>query len=91
MDGDHARGIGVESPRSIIGRRSRGGQVLKSKGVIQELIPLGRNKGAHSEQTSRTGEFQTRWSVVEGRRGRRMLRVRSSGNSLLVAAAGLGA
>ena len=53
---------------------------------MQELIPLGRNSGAHLEDLARSGEFQTRWSVVEGRRGRRMLRGGSSRSSLLMTA-----
>ena len=67
VDEDHAIGTRAESPRYITGRGSGGGQVAKSKGVTQELTPLGRNMGAHSEEMSRSGEFQARRSVVGGR------------------------
>ena len=69
VDGDHVTGIGAETPRSINGRGLGGGQVEESRGVMQELTMLGRNSGAHSEETARTGEFQAKRSVVGGRRG----------------------
>ena len=64
--------------------------MAESRGHMQELILLGRNSGAHSKDLAKAGEIQTRWSVVGGRRDGRMLRGRSSGNSLLVATAILG-
>ena len=55
---------------------------------MQELTLLGRNSRAHSKESTRTGEFQARRSVVRGWRGRRMLRGGSSSSSLLVATTG---
>ena len=55
---------------------------------MQELTLLGRNRGAHSEETSTSGEFQTRWSVVGGQRGGQMSRGGRSGSSLPIAAEG---
>ena len=88
MDENHTTRTRAESPRSIIGRGSRGGQVAESKGVMQELTPLGRKRRAHSEETSRTRKFQARQSVVGGWSGGRILRGGSSSSSLPVAGAG---
>ena len=88
VDKDHVTGTRGESLGSITGRRSGGRQVAKSEGIMQELTLLGRNRGAHSEEISRTREFQVMRSVVGGQRGRRMLRGGSSGSSLPVAAVG---
>ena len=88
VDGEHAIGTGAESPRSITSRGSGGGPVAKSRKLMQELTPFGKNRGAHSKKTSRTGEFQARRSVVGGRKGGRMLRGGGSSSSLPMAIAG---
>ena len=78
-------GAGAETPTSIIGGGSGGRQVAESRGVMQELILLGRNNGAHLEDLAWIGEFQGRRSVV---RDGCMLRGRSSGSPLPVAMTG---
>ena len=63
-------GAGTETPRCIIGGGSGSRLVAESRRTMQELILLGRNSGAHSEDLARIGEFQVRQSVVEGAEGR---------------------
>ena len=78
----------IETPISITGGGSRSGHVVDSRGAMQELIPLGRSSAAHLEDFVRPRELQGGWSVVGRRRGGRIMRGRSFGSSMLVAAAG---
>ena len=56
---------------------------------MRELIPLGRSSAANPEDFARLGELQAGRSVVGGgRRGGRIVRGRSFGSTMLVAAAG---
>ena len=54
---------------------------------MRELIPLG-SSATNPEDFARPGELQARQSVVGGQRGRRIVRGRSSGSTMPVAAAG---
>ena len=62
--------------------------MVDSRGPMRELIPLGRSIAANSKDFARPGELQAGRSVVEGRRGGRIERGRSSGNTMPVPAAG---
>ena len=55
---------------------------------MQELIPLGRSSAANLEDFARPGEPQGGRNVVGGRRGGRIMRGRSFGSTMPVAAAG---
>ena len=79
---------GIEAPITITGRGSRSKHVVDSRGAMWELILLGRSSAANPEDFSWAGEPQTGRSVVGGRRGGRIVRGRSSGSTMLVAAAG---
>ena len=79
----------TETPISIIGGGLGSGHVVDSKRAMRELIPLGRSSAAHLENFVRTGDLQAGQSVVGGRRGGQIMRERSSGSSLPMAAAGL--
>ena len=81
-------GAGIETPISITGGGSQSGHVVDSKGAMQELILLERSSAVHLEDFARLGKLQVGQSIVGGRRGGRIIRGRSSGSSLLVAAAG---
>ena len=81
-------GAGIKTPISIIGGGLRSGYMVDSMGAMRELIPLGRSSAAHLEDFVRPEELQARQSVVGGRRGGQIMRGRSSGSSLPVAAAG---
>ena len=79
---------GIETPITITSGGSHSGHVVNSKGPMQELIPLGRSSAANPEDFARPDELQAGRSVVEGRRGGRIVRGRSSGSTMPVAAAG---
>ena len=81
-------GAGIETPISITGGGSGSGHVVDFRGAMRELIPLGRSSEANLEDFARPGELQGGRSVVEGQRGGRIMRGRSSGSSMPVAAAG---
>ena len=55
---------------------------------MRELIPLGRSTATNPEDFARPGELQAGQSVVGGRRGGHIVRGRSFGNTMPVAAAG---
>ena len=55
---------------------------------MRELIPLGRSNAANLKDFARPRELQAGQSIVGGRRGGRIVRGRSSGNTMPVAAAG---
>ena len=79
---------GIETPRTIIDRGSWSGHVVDSKGAMRELIPLERSSVANPKDFARPRELQVGRSVVGGRRDGRIVRGRSSGNTMPVAAAG---
>ena len=79
---------GIETPITITGGESWSGHVVDSRGPMRELIPLGRSSAANPEDFAWLGELQAGWSVMGGRRGRRIVRGRSSGSTMLVPAAG---
>ena len=81
-------GAGIETPISIIGGGSGSGHVVDSKVAMRELIPLGRSSAAHLEDFAWPGELQGGRSIVGGQRGGRIMRGRSSGSSMPMAAAG---
>ena len=80
---------GIETPITITGGGSHSGHVVDSRGPMRELIPLGRSSVANPEDFARLGELQAGRSVVEGRRGGRIVRGRSSGSTMPMAAPGL--
>ena len=80
---------GIETPITITGGGSHSGHVVDSRGPMRELIPLGRSSAANPEDFARPGELQEGRSVVEGRRGGRSVRGRSSGSTILVAGGGV--
>ena len=79
---------GFETPIAITGGGSRSEHVVDSRGAMRELIPLGRSSAANLEDFAQPGELQTGRSVVGGRRDGRIVRGRSPGSSIPVAAAG---
>ena len=79
---------GIETLITITGAGSRSGHVVDSRGPMQELIPLGRSSAANPKEFAWPGELQAGRSIVGGRRGRRIVRGRSSGSTMPVAAAG---
>ena len=79
---------GIETPITITGGGSHNGHVVDSRGPMRELIPLGRSSATNPEDFARPRELQARRSAVGGRRGGRIVRDRSSGNTMPVAVAG---
>ena len=79
---------GIETPITIIGGGSQSVHVVDSKGAMRELISLGRSSAANLEDFAQPGELQGGRSVMGGRRDGRIVRGRSSGSTMLVAAAG---
>ena len=79
---------GIETPITITGGESRSRHVVDSRGAMRELIPLGRSSAANPKDFARLEELQARRSVVGERRGGRIVRRRSSGSTMLVAAVG---
>ena len=80
---------GIETPITITGGGSHNGHVVDSRGPMRELISLERSSAANPEDFARPGELQAGESVVGGRRGGRIVRGRSSGSTMPVAAAGV--
>ena len=62
--------------------------MVDSRGAMQELIPLGRSSVANPEDFARPRKLQAGHNVVGGRRGGQIVRRRSSGNTMPVAAVG---
>ena len=78
----------IETLITITGVGSQSGHVVDSSGAMRELIPLGRNSAANPEDFARLGELQVGRSVVGGGvEGGQIVRGRSSGSTMLVAAA----
>ena len=79
---------GIETPITITGEGSHNGHVVDSRGPMRELIPLGRSSAANPKDFAWPRELQAGRSAVGGRRGGRIVRGRSSGSTMPVAAAG---
>ena len=79
---------GIETLITITGGGSHSGHVVDSRAPIRELIPLGRSSAANPKDFALLGELQAGRSIVGGRRGGRIVRGRSSGNTMPVAAPG---
>ena len=80
--------VGIETPITITDGGSHSGHMVDSRGPMRELILLERSSAANPEDFARPGELQAGQSVVGGRRGGRIVRGRSSGSTMPVAAAG---
>ena len=79
---------GIETLITITSGGSRSGHVVDSREAMRELILLGRSSSANLEDFARPGEPQGGRNFVGGRRGGRIVRGRSFGSIMLVAAAG---
>ena len=65
---------GIETPITITGGGSHSGHVMDSRGLMRELILLGKSSAANPEDFARPGELQAGQSVVGGQRGGRIVR-----------------
>ena len=78
----------IETLIIITNGGSHSRHVVDSKGPMRELIPLGKSSAANPEDFARPEELQAGRSAVGGWRGGRIVRGRSSGSTMPVAAVG---